>query len=110
MFCASIRPDEGDWDVLRFTLDEDYDHVSEIGQPAKFAQALARIVTEQIGPRGKDAWLTGTSDGAAGASNEAQAPVGYSWADRIHRIGCTKRLLAKRMKSGEWRRVCSPIS
>ena len=49
------------------SLDEDYDHVSEIGQPAKFAQALARMVTEQIGPRGKDARLTGTSDGAAGA-------------------------------------------
>ena len=67
VFCASIRPDEAEWDAWRASLDEDYDHVSEIGQPAKFAQALARMVTEQIGPRGKDARLTGTSDGAAGA-------------------------------------------
>ena len=67
IFCASIRPEGGDWDAWRTTLDDDYDHVSEIGQPAKFAQALARMVTEQIGPRGKDGWLTGTSDGTVGA-------------------------------------------
>ena len=41
MFCASIRPDEEGWDTWRSTLDEDYDHVSEIGRPAKFAQDLA---------------------------------------------------------------------
>ena len=88
IFCASIRPDDGDWDAWRATLDEDYDHVSEIGQPAKFAQALARMVTEQIGPRGKDAWLTGTSDGAAGARTKHKhqlvihGPVVYT--DRLY--------------------------
>ena len=67
IFCTSITPDDGDWDAWKATLDEDYDHVSKIGQPAKFAHALARMVTEQIGPHGKEAWLTGTSEGAAGA-------------------------------------------
>ena len=87
IFCASIRPDDGDWDAWRATLDDDYDHVSEIGQPAKFAEALARMVTEQIGPRGKDAWLTGTSDGTAGAKTKHKSqwvihgPVVYT--DRL---------------------------
>ena len=67
IFCTSIRPDDGDWDAWKGTLDENYDHVSKIGQQAKFAQALGRMVTEQIGPHGKDAWLTGTSEGAEGA-------------------------------------------
>ena len=75
-------------DAWKATLDENYDHVSEIGQPAKFAQALARMVTEQIGPRGKDAWLTGTSDGAAGARTKHKhqwvihGPVAYT--DRLY--------------------------
>ncbi len=67
VFCASIRPDIAEWDAWKASLDEDYDHVSEIGQPAKFAQALARMVIEQIGPKGQEAWITGTSDGAVGA-------------------------------------------
>ena len=88
IFCASIRPDDGDWDAWKATLDEDYDHVSEIGQPAKFAQALARMVTEQIGPRGKDAWLTGTGDWTAGARTKHRhqwvihGPVVYT--DRLY--------------------------
>ena len=88
IFCTSIRPDDGDWDAWKATLDEDYDHVSEIGQPAKFAQALARMVTEQIGPRGKDAWLTGTDDGATGARTKHKnqwvihGPVLYT--DRLY--------------------------
>ena len=88
IFCVSIRPDDGDLDAWQATLDENYDHVSEIGQPAKFAQALARMVTEQIGPRGKDAWLTGTSDGGAGARTKHKhqwvihGPVAYT--DRLY--------------------------
>ena len=88
IFCTSIRPDDGDWDAWRATLDDDYDHVSGIGQPAKFAQALARMVTEQIGPHGKDAWLSGTSDGAAGAKTKHKhqwvihGPVVYT--DRLY--------------------------
>ena len=88
IFCASTRPDDADWDAWKATLDKDYDHVSEIGQPAKFAQALARMVTEQIGPKGKDAWLTGTSEGVAGARTKhryqwvIQGPVVYT--DRLY--------------------------
>ncbi len=67
IFCTSIRPNDDEWASWRSTLDNDYDHVSEIGQPAKFAQALARMVAEQIGPQGKDSLITGTSDGSVGA-------------------------------------------
>ena len=90
IFCASIRPGEDEWDTWRSSLDEDYDHVSEIGQPAKFAQALARMVTEQIGPLGKDAWHTGTSDGKAGAKTKHKnqwvihGPVVYT--DRLYEL------------------------
>ena len=84
IFCTSITPDDGDWDAWKATLDEDYDHVSKIGQPAKFAQALARMVTEQIGPRGKDAWLTGTRRRGDGRADETQEPVGHSWAGALH--------------------------
>ena len=88
IFCTSTTPDDGDWDAWKATLDEDYDHVSKIGQPAKFAQALARMVTEQIGPRGKDAWVTGTDDGATGARTKHKnqwvihGPVLYT--DRLY--------------------------
>ena len=63
IFCASIEPNEEDWDTWKATLPEEYDHVSTIGQPAKFAEALARMVTEQIGPQGKDGWFKQTTDG-----------------------------------------------
>ena len=88
IFCASIRPEKAEWDTWRGSLDEDYDHVSEIGQPAKFAQALARMVTEQIGPLGKDAWRTGTNYGAVGARTKHKSqlvihgPVVYN--DRLY--------------------------
>ena len=88
IFCTSIRPNDDEWDVWRASLDDDYNHVSEIGQPSKFAQALARMVTEQIGAQGKDGWLTGTSDGAAGARTKHKhqwvihGPVVYT--DRLY--------------------------
>ena len=88
IYSTSIRPDDGGWDAWKATLDENYDHVSEIGQPAKFAEALARMVTEQIGPQGKDAALTGTSDGEAGARTKhkhqwvVHGPVVYT--DRLY--------------------------
>ena len=50
-FSTSIRPIEEEWDSWKATLPEDYDHVSEIGQPSKFAQALAHMVAEQLVPR-----------------------------------------------------------
>ena len=95
IFCASIRPDDGDLDAWQATLDENYDHVSEIGQPAKFAQALARMVTEQIGPRGKDAWLTGTSDGGAGARTKHKHQWVIHGPVRLHRSA---------VRNDRWRR------
>ena len=53
IFCTSIRPDESEWEQWRRTLPDHYDHISGIGQPAKFAQALANMVAEQLGPLGK---------------------------------------------------------
>ena len=89
IFSTSIRPKNDDeWDTWRATLDDDYDHVSEIGQPAKFAEALARMVTEQIGPQGKEGWLNGTSDGTTGARTKHKlqwvihGPVIYT--DRLY--------------------------
>ena len=64
VLCTSIKPDGEEWDNWRDTLPDSYDHVSEIGQPAKFAQALAHMVAEQIGPRGQDGSRRDTSDGA----------------------------------------------
>ena len=54
IFCTSIGPDESEWEQWRKSLLDRYDHVSEIGQPAKFAQALAHMVAEQLGPHGKN--------------------------------------------------------
>ena len=54
IFCTSIRPDESAREQWRKSLLDRYDHVSEIGQPAKFAQALAHMVAEQLGPHGKN--------------------------------------------------------
>ena len=101
IFCASIRPDEKEWDAWRASLDEDYNHVSEIGQPALFAQALARMVTEQIGPSGKDAWLTGTTDGVAGARTKHKSqwvihgPVVYT--DKLYETIISEKDEVRRM-------------
>ncbi len=58
IFSTSIAPDtEHDKVAWRKSLDPDYDHTSTIGQPAKFAQALGRMVTEQLGPQGRAAPL-----------------------------------------------------
>ena len=66
IFCASIEPVGQDWGTWRATLPDEYDHVSEIGQPAKFAQALAHMVAEQVGPQGSDGWLKDITDGPDG--------------------------------------------
>ena len=70
IFCASIEPGEEDWETWRASLPKEYDHVSRIGQPAKFAQALARMITEQIGPQGKSGWFKQTTDGAEAERTE----------------------------------------
>lgn len=61
---TSMKPNDKDLDSWRTTLPNHYDHVSEIGQPAKFAQALARMVAEQIGPRGEEGSFNSATDGA----------------------------------------------
>ena len=70
IFCASIEPDDEDWETWRASLPKEYDHVSSIGQPAKFAHALARMVSEQIGPQGKNGWFKQTTDGAEAERTE----------------------------------------
>jgi len=56
---TAITPEtDEEWAAWRATLDPAYDHESVIGQPAKFAEALARMVTEQLGPQGDGAWAT----------------------------------------------------
>ena len=56
---TAITPEtDEEWAAWRATLDPDYDHKSVIGQPAKFAEALARMVVEQVGPQGEGAWMT----------------------------------------------------
>jgi len=61
IFSTAIKP-ESDEELAawRATLDPAYDHVSEIGQPAKFAEALARMIAEQVGPQGKNGWMQGS--------------------------------------------------
>ena len=63
IFSTSIRPENEERATWRCTLPKGYDHVSEIGQPAKFAQALSDMVAEQIGPQGKEGWLSNTTGG-----------------------------------------------
>ena len=60
IFSTAIKPEtEAEWAAWRATLDPAYDHETEIGQPAKFAEALGRMVTEQLGPQSKDSWKQG---------------------------------------------------
>ena len=88
IFYSSIKPSDDDLETWKVTLDEEYDHVSEIGQPVKFAEALARMVTEQIGPKGKDGWREDTTEGAEGGRTKHRTqwvmhgPVVYT--DRLY--------------------------
>lgn len=60
IFSTAITPEtDEEWAAWRATLDPAYDHESEIGQPAKFAEALGRMMTEQLGPQSKDGWMRG---------------------------------------------------
>ncbi len=63
VFCTSIRPTTDDWEAWRGTLPEDYDHVSVIGQPARFAHALAHMVADQLGPQLSDGSVTNSTGG-----------------------------------------------
>ena len=89
IFSTAITPEtEEEWAAWRATLDPAYDHESEIGQPAKFAEALGRMVTEQLGPQSKDGWMRGLIGDREGAQTKhptqwiVHGPVVY--ADRLY--------------------------
>ena len=63
VFCTSIQPATDDWEAWRGTLPEDYDHVSVIGQPARFAHALAHMVADQLGPQLSEGSMTNSTGG-----------------------------------------------
>ena len=72
IYSTAIVPESIEaWAEFEATLDPKYDHYSEIGQPAKFAEALGRMVAEQRGPQSKDGWL--------------QSSIGESKADKTSR-------------------------
>ena len=73
---TAITPEsEEEWAAWRATLDPAYDHESVIGQPAKFAEALARMVAEQLGPQGDGFWVKS----AVGDSPEARRKHWSQW-------------------------------
>ena len=89
IFSTAITPEtEEEWAAWRATLDPAYDHESEIGQPAKFAEALGRMVTEQLGPQSKDGWMQGSIGDREGTQTKhptqwiVHGPVVY--ADRLY--------------------------
>ena len=53
IYCTSILPASDERDVWRKHLPYKYDHESVIRQPLKFAQALALMQADQIGPHQK---------------------------------------------------------
>ena len=63
VFCTSIQPATDDWEAWRGTLPEDYDHVSVIGQPARFAHALAHMVADRLGPQLSEGSMTNSTGG-----------------------------------------------
>lgn len=68
---TAITPETNEeWEAWRATLDPDYDHESVIGQPAKFAEAVARMVVEQLGPQGEGARMTSTIGDSPEACSE----------------------------------------
>ncbi len=63
VFCTSIQPATDDWEAWSGTLPKYYDHVSVIGQPAKFAQALGNMVADQLGPQLSEGSMTSSTGG-----------------------------------------------
>ena len=70
VFCTSIQPATDEWDAWRGALPKAYDHVSVIGQPAKFAQALANMVAEQLGPQLSKGSMTSSTGGVETAKTK----------------------------------------
>ena len=89
IYSTAIAPEtEEEWAALRASLDPAYDHESVIGQPAKFAEALGRMVAEQLGPQGKDGSMRSSFGGVESTETHCPAqwvihgPVVYS--DRLY--------------------------
>ena len=73
---TAITPEtDEEWAAWRATLDPEYDHESVIGQPAKFAEALARMAVEQIGPHRHNGWMAS----AVGDSPEVRSEHRGRW-------------------------------
>ena len=59
IWCAAIEPsNQEEWDRWWRSLGDDYDHVTTIPSPRKFARMLASAVVGQIGPTGTDLTYT----------------------------------------------------
>ena len=54
IFSTSICPSQNKLQELRSSLSPNYDHLSTIRQPTKFAMALGTMLADQKGPQGKD--------------------------------------------------------
>ena len=54
IFSTSICPSQNKLQELRSSLSPNYDHLSTIRQPTKFAMALGMMLADQKGPQGKD--------------------------------------------------------
>ena len=68
---TAITPENDDeWEAWRATLDPAYNHESVIGQPAKFAEALARMAVEQLGPQCHGATMKSTFGGSLEVHDE----------------------------------------
>ena len=73
---TAITPEtDEEWAAWRATLDPAYNHESVIGQPAKFAEALARMVVEQVGPQADGISMTS----AVGDSPESRSQHPGQW-------------------------------
>lgn len=76
IYSTAIKPEtEEEWAKWKAALDPAYDHVSEVGQPAKFAEALGRMVTEQLGPQGTDGWIRGSIGDGGGSMARTKHPT-----------------------------------
>ena len=92
IFSTTITPEtKQEWEAWRATLDPCYDHESVIGQPAKFAQAMGRMVTEQFGPQGKDGWLKSSIGDAESVPYQTRVPNGFFTDRSCMPTGCMTR-------------------
>ena len=51
IFSTAISPPPNEWNDWKNSLSQNYDHVSTIRQPGKFALALGMMMADQKGPR-----------------------------------------------------------